>query len=69
MSLYYIESLKKALTDPKITKEALADVIDEAQFFFGVLRVKIESKDPAMREQAINDLATLKNFLETHVTE
>jgi hypothetical protein len=69
MSQYYFETLKKALSEPNFTKEGLQAIIDESHFFFGVLRVKVESKDAALREQAVRELGELKSLLEERLAK
>jgi len=69
MSQYYFETLKKALSEPNLTQEGLQAIIDESHFFFGVLRVKVESKDAALREQAVLELGELKSLLEERLAK
>ena len=63
MSQYYLDTLKKSLADPTITGEGLQQIVQESQFFFDILRVKLESKDPELQKQAVQEILELKSLL------
>ncbi len=67
MSQYYFETLKRALDDPKITREKLSEIIRESEFFFGVLKVKVESTDPQLSHEAAREIAELKTLLQSRL--
>lgn len=62
--MYYFESLKKSLSTPNLTDEQLKTLMEETEFFFKVLKVKLESKDPELHDQAAQELRQLRTFLE-----
>jgi hypothetical protein len=61
---YYYETLKRALTDPNLTPETLKELVDGADFFFQVLRVKLESEDPILKKEAAQELTEFRKLLE-----
>lgn len=63
MNFYYFESLKQALSSGNLSQEGLKALIDETGLFLGILRVKLESKNPDIREQAAQELRKLKLLL------
>lgn len=67
MSTQYLESLKKTLDKTKQwTPDLVAELVDELRNFFVTLRVKLESKDPDLRQAAEEDLRELRYVLEEH---
>lgn len=67
MSTQYLENLKKTLDKTKQwTPELVAELVDELRNFFLTLRVKLESKEPDLRQAAEEDLRELRYVLEEH---
>ena len=62
--MYYFESLKKSLEVPNLTDEQLKTLMEETEFFFKVLKVKLESQDKELHAQAARELSQLRAFLE-----
>ena len=68
MSQYYLDTMKQAVKDPAMTQEKLLQIMEECQFFFGVLRVKFESQNPVLCEEAKREIAELEAFLAEHLS-
>ena len=67
MSTQYLERLKKTLDKTKQwTPDLVAELVDELRNFFVTLRVKLESKEPDLRQAAEEDLRELRYVLEGH---
>lgn len=62
----YLEQLKKSTNANEWKPELVPHLIDELRFFFQMLRVKLESEDPTLREAAAAEIKELRAFLEAH---
>lgn len=66
MSSHFFKSFKQSLENPVLTEESAKAMLDSTDFFFKVLRVKFESKDPEMQKQAIEEIKEFRQLLEAH---
>jgi hypothetical protein len=66
MNSHFFDTFKLALENPLMTEEKAKTMLDSADFFFKVLRVKFESQDQEMQKQAIEEIKEFKNLLEAH---
>ena len=66
MSTYYLQTFKKALENPDITAEHVLTMMENTDFFLKVLRVKLESRDPELLKQAMDELKEFRTLLATH---
>ncbi len=64
MTQYYQDLLKQALSHPNYTAAQLRALIEESEFYFRILKVKLDSPDPAAREEARRELHQLRTLLE-----
>lgn len=66
MSFHYLRLLQQSLSNPNETKEGLTSLAGDSQFYFQILRVKLQSADPALREEAVREIKELKSLLERY---
>ncbi|MBX7066672.1 MAG: hypothetical protein K1X28_05525 [Parachlamydiales bacterium] len=66
MSNYFIKTFKSDLESPEMTEEKMIGMMENTDFFLKVLRVKLESDDPDLQKQAIDELKEFKHLLETY---
>lgn len=64
MSSHFFNTFKLALENPSMTEEKAKTMLDSTDFFFKVLRVKFESKDPEMQKQAMEEIKEFRTLLE-----
>ncbi len=58
----YLETFKNKL-EGKQTPKSLHNLIESTNFFFKVLKVKLESQDPEMMGQAVDELRQMHSIL------
>lgn len=66
MSNHYFTTFKQSLNNPEVTPESLKTMLDNTDFFFKVLRVKIESGDLDLQKQAFEEIKEFRTLLEEH---
>ncbi|MBM3183987.1 MAG: hypothetical protein FJZ64_01610 [Chlamydiae bacterium] len=67
MKDHSFETLKKALSEPKLTSEQLCEFLQELRIYLQVARVKLESKNNALQKIAENEIQELRKLLETNL--
>lgn len=63
MESFYFEKLKSSLKNPPTSKEELSALMEETRTFLGVLRIKFESGNPDLQEEAAQEIGELKDLL------
>ena len=69
MKHHYFESLKQKLDEPSISQEKFDSIVGDTHFFLQILRVKLQSKDASMRNEAFQEIRELKQILEQRVSK
>ncbi|MGB7978569.1 MAG: hypothetical protein WCF19_05360 [Chlamydiales bacterium] len=64
MNHHYLKTLEAGLQNPEVTREGIKAMLENMDFFLKVLRVKIESKDPEMQKQAMEELREFQTLLQ-----
>ena len=64
MSNYFLTNFQKMLKNKAFTAEDVKAMMESADFFFKVLKVKVESKDPEMEKQVVEEVKAFKELLE-----